>query len=88
MSAAAEPQSGGQQLRIAQPRRQVNFVAPTLGGQAPLIQTLQLDAQIDHVVATTTASTWAPARQHAPGLQPIVQDRQVEFTVPVGGISE
>ena len=44
-----------------------NFVAPTLGGQAPLIQTLQLDAQIDHVVATTTPSARAPARQR-PGL--------------------
>ena len=57
-----------------------NFVAPTLGGQAPLIQTLQLDAQIDHVVATTTPSARATAHQRALGPQPVVQDHRVEFS--------
>ena len=57
-----------------------NFVAPTLGGQAPLIQTLQLDAQIDHVVATTTPRARSTARQSSLSPQPIVQDHQVEFS--------
>jgi hypothetical protein len=57
-----------------------NFVAPPLGGQAPLIQTLQLDARIDHVVATATPSARATARQRALGPQPVVQDHQVEFS--------
>jgi hypothetical protein len=56
-----------------------NFVAPTLAGQAPLIQTLQLDAQIDHVVATTT-SPGVTARQRALGPQLVVKDHQVEFS--------
>jgi hypothetical protein len=57
-----------------------NFVAPTLGAQAPLIQTLQLDAHIDHVVATTTPGINATARQRAQGPQPIVHDHRVEFS--------
>ena len=36
-----------------------NFVAPTLGDQAPLVQQLQLDGQVDH--ASTTAATQAPS---------------------------
>ncbi len=57
-----------------------NFVAPTLASQAPLIQTLQLDAQIDHVVATTTPSARSTARQGSLSPQPVVQDRRVEFS--------
>jgi hypothetical protein len=57
-----------------------DFVAPTLGNQAPLIQTIQLDAQIDHAVAATAPSARTSARQRALGAQPIVQEHQVEFS--------
>jgi hypothetical protein len=49
-----------------------NFVAPTVGEQAPLIQALRLDGQIDHVDPTTTTTTAGPDR--------IVHDRQPEFS--------
>jgi hypothetical protein len=58
-----------------------DFVAPTLGNQAPLMSALQLNAQIDHVVATTTAlAAQVTVRQSALGPQAIVQDHRVEFS--------
>ena len=36
-----------------------NFIVPTLGNQAPLVQTLQLNGQIDQAQVVSSASTGA-----------------------------
>jgi hypothetical protein len=53
-----------------------DFVAPTLGTQAPLIQSLRLNAQIDHVEPATVATT--PGSFSNTG--PVVHDRRPEFS--------
>ena len=47
-----------------------NFVAPTLGDQAPLIRSLQLDGQVAHVDSTTVGA----------GGERVVHDVRPEFT--------
>src|SRR5262249_53552425 len=42
-----------------------NFVGPTLGDQAPFIQALQLDGQVDHASPPATATGVAPPRRGA-----------------------
>jgi hypothetical protein len=43
-----------------------NFVAPTLGDQAPLIQALQLDGRVDQASTPATATGAAPPGRDAP----------------------
>ncbi len=59
-----------------------NFVAPTLGNQAPLIQTLQFSGQIDQDGSTSTVtSPSSPAKApSATGSGPVVSGRHPEFS--------
>ncbi len=53
-----------------------DFVAPTLGDQEPLIQTLQLDGQIDQ----TSATAATPSAQSPTGVNVTVDSRQPVFS--------
>jgi hypothetical protein len=55
-----------------------DFVAPTLGNQAPLIQKLQLNGQIDQAGATATSSPVSALSASGPGQ--VVSGRQPEFS--------
>src|SRR5262249_17331433 len=57
-----------------------NFVAPAAGDQMPLIQALQLNAQIDHVDSTTAASASALAGPYDSGPDPVINDRRPAFS--------
>ncbi len=59
-----------------------NFIVPTLGNQAPLVQELQLNGQIDNAqVSTPAAGSGAQARvARAYGPEQIVQTSQPEFS--------
>ena len=59
-----------------------NFVAPTLGDQAPLLQELQLKASIDQstVLPLANASAVAQWRVKAWGATPAVEGLRVEFS--------
>ncbi len=66
-----------------------NFIVPTLGDQAPLVQTLQLDGQIDQaeVVSSVPAGSGAPVSQavaaredRVSGPAQVVQTSQPEFS--------
>jgi hypothetical protein len=56
-----------------------NFVAPTLGDQAPWIQSLRLSGQIDNVDMATIPAT-APARARVTGSDRVLHDSQPEFS--------
>jgi hypothetical protein len=59
-----------------------NFVAPTLGDQAPLIQALQLKGQVDQVVTIPVASAGALAQRRLAAWGPVdvVQGPQTAFS--------
>ncbi len=57
-----------------------NFVAPTLGNQAPLIQTLQLSGQIDQSSTTATGTSPTAAQSALGSAYVAVDNRQPEFS--------
>jgi len=59
-----------------------NFVAPTLGDQAPLIQALQLEGQVDQTVTMPVASAGALAQRRLQAWGPVdaVQGPQAGFS--------
>ena len=59
-----------------------NFVAPTLGDQAPLLQALHFEAHIDQSAALplVTTARWRQRRARAWGAVREVQGRRVEFS--------
>jgi hypothetical protein len=66
-----------------------NFIAPTLGNQAPMLQELQLDGQIDHTTlpSSSTTTAWAHritkarfGRIDRPAPTVTIQGHQPEFS--------
>jgi hypothetical protein len=54
-----------------------NFIAPTLGDQAPLVQELQLDGQINHASATAATEPTSPGRVDASRKAAAIRDTRV-----------